>query len=344
MFDHIAMWTGVDNPRAMMDRLQAARVDIIMPYVSKQPDSYAASNLLIEEAHLQGIKVHGWFGDEIKVDAAMPAAISDLRQVCADGSLLNVLCPANPDVVAYILAGLQRVLTECDYDGLSLEDAYVFDFKTTFTIRPDTIYAPTDDRAREYRIVPGCYCAYCQQHAPIGKSEWGAWKRERLTELIAAHTNLIRRLKPGMPFSAAARMPYARSFYAPFLKEISFYDGWEFSQSRDGFAADWADWLNRGLIDFACPMSYFKSPRLIELQTQECRQLIPDTANRIWVGLTLGTPAESWPHERSVINGATEIAALLDRLEAMGQNNCVLYGYEALLDEHIPVLASHRQR
>ena len=343
MFDHLAVWTGTANPKTMMDRLKAARVDIVMPYISKKQGSYGASQLLIEEAHRQGIKVHGWFGDEMKVDASMPASISCLRQVCADGGPLALLCPAHPEAGDYILGGLKRVLTECDYDGISLEDGYVFDFKTTFTVRTDAAYAPTDDRARDYKTVPGCYCAYCQKHAPIGKPGWNAWKQERVNDLIAAQAQLIRRMRPGIPYSAAARMPYDRSFYEPVKSEISFYGGWEFCQSRDGFSADWAAWLQRGLIDFACPMSYFKSPRLVELQTRECRQLIPDAAHRIWVGMTLGTPAESYPHDCSVINGAAEIAALLNRLEEMGQKNCVFYSYEALLDEHIPVLASHRK-
>jgi hypothetical protein len=37
------------------------------------------------------------------------------------------------------------------------------------------------------------------------------------------------------------------------------------------------------------------------------------------------------------------MAAILDHLEAIGQRNCVFYCYEAMLDEHIPVLASHRK-
>jgi uncharacterized lipoprotein YddW (UPF0748 family) len=343
MFDHMAMWTGTANPKSMMPRLKAARVDVILPYVSKKRDTYEASNRLIEEAHRNGIKVHGWFGDEIKVDDAMPATVSALRQVAADGSPLGLLCPANPEACDYILGGLKRALTECDYDGISLEDGYVFDFKTTFTIRPGTAYPPTDDRARNYTTIPGCHCAYCLKHAPIGKPGWADWKRERVTDLIAAQARVIRQIRPGIPYSAALRMPYERAFYEPYKKEISFYDGWEFCQSRDGFSADWADWFKRGLIDFACPMSYFKSPRLIELQTLECHKLVPDAANRIWVGLTLGTPAESYPHDLSVLNGAAEIAAILNRLEEMGQKNCVFYSYEGLLDEHIPVLASHRK-
>jgi uncharacterized lipoprotein YddW (UPF0748 family) len=343
MFDHLAMWTGVDNPRTMMSRLQAAHVDIILPYVSQNPETYAASNLLIEEAHTHGIQVHGWFGDEMKVTDAMPAAIRDLRQINADGTPLHILCPANPAVIAYVTEGLTRVLTECDYDGISLEDGYVFDFTTAFTLRPDSSYPSTDDRARDYYTIPGCYCAYCQEHAPIGTPAWAGWKCERLTALIAKQAEVIRRLRPGMPYSTAARMPYDRSFYAPFQEEIAFYGGWEFCQSRDGFSADWAAWMQQGLVDFVCPMSYFQSPRLIELQTRECAQYVSDVANQIWVGLTLGTPAECWPHDQSVINGAAEITAILDHLEAIGQRNCVCYCYEAMLDEHIPVLASHRK-
>ena len=343
MFDHMAMWTGTEEPKRMAERVAAAHVDIILAYVSKSPDSDEANRLLIEEAHKQRIKVHGWFGDEMKVDAAMPAAVSDLRQVCADGSMLGVLCPANPEAVRYVLEGLQRVLTGADYDGISLEDGYVFDMKTTFTVRPNTPYDPSDDRARDYKALRGCYCSYCKKHAPIEKPGWAAWKRERLTDLIAAQSKLIRRLKPGIPYSTAARMPYQRSFYEPFKNEIPYYSGWELSQCRDGFSVDWAEWLKRGLIDFACPMVYFKSTRLVELQTQECKHLIPDCANKIWIGLNLGNPSETWQQDRTLINGAEVIDDLLKRQEQMGQKNCVFYGYHSLRDEHIPVLASHRK-
>lgn len=343
MFDHFAMWTGVEEPKTMVSRLKAAHVDIILPYVSKKPESYEASNLLIEEAHKHGIKVHGWFGDEMKVDESMSASVSGLRQVAADGSPIGLLCPANPEAVDYILKGLKRALTECDYDGISLEDGYVFDFKTTFTIRPNTTFDPSDDRAREYKTIPGCYCAYCKKHAPIEKPEWASWKKERLNDLIGAHAKLIRRIKPGAPFSAAARMPLDRSFYEPFKKEIPYYDGWKFCQCRDGFSADWAGWVNRGLVDFACPMSYFKSTRLVELHTMECKHLIPAAASKIWVGLCLGAPSETWQQDPTAINGAKEIEALLREQEKMGQKNCCFYGYHALRDEHIPVLAAHRK-
>jgi len=338
MFDHLAMWTWPtavrsEDPRRMVDRLKAAHVDVIIPYVSSKQDAYAERlHRIIEEAHRQDIQVHGCF-DEMNAHDSMPASVHALRQVFADGGRNGSLCPANPDAVQYIIGELRHVLADFDYDGINLEDSYIFN--------KNTIYDPAHQQGVDYKTIPVCYCGYCKQHAPIGKAGWEKWKQARLTDLIGEEAKLIRRMKPGMPFSVAARMPYARGFYEPFKNEIPYYGGWEFCQSRDAFAADWADWLKRGLIDFACPMSYFRSPRMVELQTQECRQLTPDAANRIWIGLTFGWTPEDPDH--SVVNGAREIALLLERLEKLGQKNCVFFSYEAFRDEHIPVLAGRRR-
>lgn len=343
MFDHLAMWTwptavGSEDPKRMVDRLKAAHVDVIIPYIAKRKDYSVSCEIyeqrlhrIIEEAHKQGLKVHGCF-DEMNANESMPAAVYALRQVLADGSMNGALCPANPAAVHHIIEELKRVLTEFDYDGIGLEDSYIYN--------KNTIYDPANDLGREYRTIPVCYCDYCKNNAPIEKPEWEKWKQERLTNLINEESKLIRRLKPGIPFSVAARMPYDRSFYEPFKEEIPYYGGWEFCQSRDAFAADWAEWLRRGLIDFACPMSYFKSTRFVELQTLECKHLIPGATDKIWVGLTLGWPAE----DRSLLNGAAEIEDLLKLLEGMGQKSCVLFSYEAFKDEHIPVMANHRKR
>lgn len=361
MFDHLAMWTFPDavrkeDPRRMSDRLKAAHVDIITVFV----DSRSAGDerkhyedrlrAILEEAHRQSIKVHACF-DDINSYPAMP--VYDLRQVRKDGSTGTVLCPANPEVVQYNLGQLERILTEFDYDGVNLEDGYVFN--------QNTIYDPANQAGAEYRVIPVCYCAYCRKHAPIEQPDWARWKQERLTDLIGEQAKLIRRLKPGIPFSAAARMPYARPFYAPYQHEIPYYGGWEFCQSRDAFGADWAEWLRRGHLDFACPMSYFHSQRMLELQTRECQALIPRAATDIWMGLVLSRSVEfcqtlescqtlgRFPEgpergDPSLWNDAKTMAGLLADQERMGQRNCILFTYEQLLDEHIPVLAQFGPR
>lgn len=359
MFEHMAMWTWPDavwqqEPARLVDRLKAAHIDIMLPYVSRRSaikTTYAESDgtpqryeerlhAIIAEARRQGLQVHAVF-DEINAYPTMPAAAYACRQVRADGSVAETLCPANPGAVAYILGDLERILKDFDYDGIGLEDGYVFN--------NNTIYDAANVNPDSYRVVPVCHCAHCRTHAPIGKPEWGDWKRERMTDLIAAEAKLIRRLRPGIPFSAAARVPYARDFYTPYKDEIPYYGGWGYCASRVNFCADWAEWLRRGLLDFACPMSYFHSSRLVELQTRECQALVPDAARKIWVGLGLDYIVAEYGEgatkgDKACLNKGPDIARLLDLLEALGQRNCVFFSQHFLLDEHLPVMASHRRQ
>ena len=123
----------------------------------------------------------------------------------------------------------------------------------------------------EYRVISVCYFDYCRNNASIEKPEWEQWKLDKLTSLVGKEAELIRKMKPGMPLSAAARMPYDIAFYAPHQKDIPYFDGWKYCQSRDSFLADCCEWLRRDHIDFACPMSYCHSNRIVELQTLECQ-------------------------------------------------------------------------
>jgi hypothetical protein len=356
MFEHMAMWTWPDaiwsqEPARIIDRLHAAHIDILIPYISRRAadgavfgnDVHSAERYeerlraCTEEAHRQGMQVHACF-DEINAYQAMPAAAYACRQVREDGSVAETLCPANPGTAAYILSELERILTDFAYDGIGLEDGYVYN--------NSTIYDPANVNADQYRLIPVCYCDHCRAHAPIGAPEWGQWKRDRMTELIAAEAALIRRLRPGIPFSTAARVPYAQSFYTPYREEIPYYGGWGYCAARDNLCADWAEWLRQGYIDFICPMSYFHSSRLVELQTRECQSLIPDAANNVWVGLGLDyIAAEYWEGaskgSADVRNDAATLARQLDLVESLGQRNCVFFSHNFLLDEHIPVMAAH---
>jgi uncharacterized lipoprotein YddW (UPF0748 family) len=269
----------------------------------------------------------------------MPADAYACRQVREDGTVTETLCPANPGTTAYLVAELEQVLTHFDYDGVGLEDGYVYNNATIYdaqNINPDT-----------YQVIPVCYCDHCRAHAPIGAPEWAQWKRDRMTEVIAAERACIQRLRPGIPFSVAARMPYAQAFYTPYRDEVPYYGGWAYCAARDNLCADWLEWLRQGHIDFICPMSYFHAPRLVELQTLECRSLIPDAAEKVWVGLGLDyIAAEYWQGDMkgndAARNDAAALGRQLDLLESLGQKNCLFFSHQFLLDEHIPVIAAHR--
>ena len=167
---------------------------------------------------------------------------------------------------------------------------------------------------------------------------------------------VIRARRPGLPFSVAARMPYGRDdFYSPYRSEIPYFGGWRFCQSRDGMAADWVQWLRRGLIQFACPMSYFHTDRLVELQTLESQFRIPDAREIIWMGLGLDCITAEFPqglreypergdtHKDVLKNDGAAIRRQLDMLLRLGQQHVVFFSHAFLKDEHIPVIAGFRK-
>ncbi|MHB9023902.1 MAG: family 10 glycosylhydrolase [Armatimonadota bacterium] len=343
-FRHMAIWfNGLPkepDARQIVERLQAARIDNPFLAVEHEHDK-AKIRDVIEEAHRAGLTVHSDF-DELRCREGAPA---DLAQIIQDGTGTKVLCPANPAVVEYILDRLKRRLTAFDYDGITLDDGYYF--------TRSAVYDPSAPAGGKYQNIPSCYCAYCQSHAPIETPEWEQWKLDQVTDLIGKQAALARALKPGILFSAAAHMPYDRSYYQPYQQEIPYYEGWGSSQSRSGYLNDWAEWVRRGHIDFALPMIYYRSLDLVRWQTEECRQLLPDASKSIWVGLGLGTVTAEFyqgmsdqsgdrANDPAMQNDARAIETQLQDQLRMGQESVAFFCYSELYDEHLPVLARYR--
>jgi len=108
----------------------------------------------------------------------------------------------------------------------------------------------------DYMRYPGesyCFCPHCKKDFAryVGRAvpnmavavksgetrkQFLSWRREVLTGLVREIRLALRQARPDMPLSAAT-----------FLN-------WE--DHRDGFAQDWKVWVDRGLVDFVCPMSY----------------------------------------------------------------------------------------
>lgn len=355
MFKQMAMWIWPDaiegeSAEQIVARLKAAHIGVAIPYIglrdtaAKRAAYEARIQALVEEAHRHGLQVIACF-DEMGVYDTMPAAgCSQIRQDGA-GDRRGLLCPANPGAREHILGDLDRVLRAFEFDGINLEDSYVYN--------PATIYDPAHSGGAAFNVIPVCYCAHCRAHAPIEQPGWHQWRIDRLTELVAAEAKLIQERRPGLPFSVAARMPYARDdFYAPYREEIPYYGGWQVCQSRDGLAADWVDWLRRGLIQYACPMSYFNTPRLVELQTLECQFRIPKARENIWIGLGLDYitaeysqgcreyPEAGDTHKDAYRNDAAALKRLLELQARLGQQQVVFFSHAFLKEEHIPVIAA----
>ncbi|HEY5657402.1 MAG TPA: family 10 glycosylhydrolase [Myxococcota bacterium] len=104
--------------------------------------------------------------------------------------------------------------------------------------------------------------------APTGDAtgnadRWDAWRREKLTELVAHIAERARATRPGIALSAAVWAYADRSYLA--------------------LGQDWRGWLEEGLLDFAVPMAYTRDDRLFRYQAEAFAN-IPGSA-RIWIGM-----------------------------------------------------------
>jgi len=187
----------------------------------------------ITAARRRGIQVHVW-----KVNWNLAAApqsfIDDMRaagrtQVDRYGDPVDWLCPSHPDNLALEHDVMMEVVQNYDVDGLHF----------------DYIRYPNSD---------SCYCDGCRarfeqqtghsvvdwpadvlEDGPL-RSEFLDWRRRQITNLVEAVYRDVKATRPTVAVSAAVFSNYG--------------------YCRDGVGQDWVDWIDRGIVDFLCPMDY----------------------------------------------------------------------------------------
>lgn len=172
-------------------------------------------------------------------------APADVRKCLADqgrlmvntsGKTVNWLCPSNPanrqmevsaalEMLAYGIDGIQ-------FDYLRYPGG-------------DTCFCGTCRRKFESDlgikvgkwpedVTKGCY-----------RGRFADWRREQITSLVGDMYHAIKAVKPSAAVSAAV-----------FLN-------WE--DHRNEFGQDWKTWIDRGFVDFVCPMDYTTNPERFSL-------------------------------------------------------------------------------
>jgi uncharacterized lipoprotein YddW (UPF0748 family) len=129
---------------------------------------------------------------------------------------------------------------------------------------------------------------------------WDAWRREKVTELVAAIGIGTRAARPGLVLSAAV---------------ISYVD-----RAYLSLAQDWPRWLEEGLIDLAIPMVYTLDERLLRYQLEHFGRGLQ--RERIWSGLGV------WLFARSPERATAQI----EIARAAGLEGDVLFSYDAIAD------------
>ncbi len=212
-------------------------------------------------AHRNGLETHAWV-ILWSLDGAPDSVIGGYRrsgrlQLSATGSPVTWLCPSNPDNRAFELAAIRDMVTRYpELDGVQLD--YI-----------------------RYKSLDTCFCSGCRARftaeTGLRVKRWPAdvrsgaqsasyrqWRRDQITRFVAEVRRDIRRINPRIKLSA--------SVYAS-------YPG-----CADSIAQDWAVWLRRGLIDFACPMNYTADPaRFIEWYRKQVSY--PGVRGKLFAGI-----------------------------------------------------------
>lgn len=213
-----------------------------------------------------GLAVHVWKVDWNLWYNCPPAFKDDLRkagrlQVDTAGKPVDWLCPSHPDNQKLELDSLLEVVANYDVAGIHF----------------DYIRYPGDGSC----YCPGC-CQRFEEENQVKAANWPAdvtagplkekfrqFRRDNITRLVAAVSEQARKAKPGVKISAAVF--------------------WHWPSARNQVAQDWKLWIEKGYLDFVCPMQYTENAAVFEGQT---RQTAGWVAGRIplvpGIGATLG--------------------------------------------------------
>jgi uncharacterized lipoprotein YddW (UPF0748 family) len=134
---------------------------------------------------------------------------------------------------------------------------------------------------------------------------WDAWRRDRVTAVVAAIRSAVRAVQPKLEVSAAV-IPYSDRAYLSLFQ-------------------DWRRWLEDGLLEFAVAMAYTRDDRLLRYQAESFAG--SPQADRIWLGLGCWIFASQPARAREQLEIARRAGVAAD----------ALYSYDAIAEA--PALA-----
>jgi len=144
------------------------------------------------------------------------------------------------------------------------------------------------------------------------KAAFLQWRREQITSLLRTVRQKMKQVRPDAALSAAVFM------------------NWE--GHRDSFGQDWKAWIDEGLVDFVCPMTYISD--MAEFQSW-VRKQEAWAAGKVPVAMGIGPFADI--DERITPQG------VLDQIQASRRLGCegfVLFNYRReLAQRYLPLLA-----
>jgi uncharacterized lipoprotein YddW (UPF0748 family) len=261
----------------------------------------------IRAAHARGVAVHVWkvnwnlsHAPQSFIDAMR---VAGRTQVNRWGEPVDWLCPSHPANFALERDSMLEVVANYEVDGIH------FDY-----IRyPDSDHCYCDGCRTRFEAQTGNVVASWPADVVEGgrlQSAFLDWRRAQITNLVAAVYEGVKATKPQVQVSAAVFPGY--------------------SQCRDGVGQDWVSWIDRGIVDFLCPMDYTNDfDRFADLVTEQ----IGYSAGRvpIYPGIGASTSRSSF--------GPDGVIEQVQETRAQGTGGFILFNFDhELATEDLPAL------
>ncbi|MFP4058736.1 MAG: family 10 glycosylhydrolase [Candidatus Brocadiia bacterium] len=218
-----------------------------------------------------------------------------------DGSEIKWLCPSHPENFALERDSMLEVVRRYRVHGIH------FDY-----IRYPGAHACFCEGCRErFEQAAGVEVATWPDDVLRGplKARFAAWRQDQITRLVAAVATEARRIRPGVMVSAAV------------------FNNWE--AHRFAVGQDWRLWLQKGYLDFVCPMDYTPdADRLEELVARQVEWV--EGMAPLYVGIG------AWR-----IEDAPGLLDQLERARRVGADGFVCFHYNDLefAQRRLPALA-----
>jgi uncharacterized lipoprotein YddW (UPF0748 family) len=270
--------------------------------LARQPAGFDPLAALLGEAHAAGIRVHAWISVNL-VSSAVDLPISPDHLIARHPEWLMVpraiaqdvahLDPVNPGYVgkiarwtrgqpetveglyaspltpgaaAYVEHVVADLAQHYDVDGVHLD--YVrfpnqqFDY-SRFAIAEFRVDLRTRLSARVRAEMDKAEADDLFAYPDRFPAEWKAFRRARLTAVVAAIRRALRAVRPGAVLTAAV---------APDVRDAA-----------DERLQDWRDWLSSGLVDAVAPMAYTQEASRFAEQIAAARDIAGGRA--VWAGI-----------------------------------------------------------
>ena len=261
-------------------QLAASGFNAIIPNMSWGYSAAYASKLLpkapglppdslsdcLAAAKKYGVAVHVWRVNWNLFGQTDPKQVAKLRaagrlQVDRAGEPVDWLCPSNPENQKLELEAMVEIARNYPVAGLHF----------------DYIRYPNQD---------GCFCPGCRKQFekrigatvvnwPEGvttgphRQAYRQFRRDNITQLVSAVSRQARQVRPGIKISAAV------------------FPDWP--NARDEVGQDWKVWVEKGYLDFVCPMQYTDNAILFEADTKRIATWIDGKIPLMpGIGATLG--------------------------------------------------------